>query len=238
MPCLARVRCLSLSSARVRVLIVEDDVKLAGFLVRALAEEGYTSDRCSTGGDAIVQAGACSYEVVILDWMLPDLDGLEVCRTLRRTGVGVPVLMLTARGELRERVLGLKSGADDYLVKPFEVEELIARIHALLRRTQGARRVNLGGMEIDLEKRCVVIEGVPVYVTGRELDVLLHLANRVNEVVTRGELLSRVWQMPFDPGSNVVDVQVRRLREKLGPRAWMVETVRGVGYRLRSSHGP
>jgi DNA-binding response OmpR family regulator len=153
---------------------------------------------------------------------------------LRRTGSNVPVLMLTARGELRERVLGLKSGADDYLVKPFEVEELVARIHALLRRTQGARRVNLSGMEIDLERRCVVIDGVQVAITGRELDLLLHLANRVNEVVTRAELLARIWQMPFDPGSNVVDVQVRRLREKLGTRAWMVETVRGVGYKLRS----
>ena len=217
-----------------KVLVVEDNPKVARFLRRLLSDEGLVADACADGDEAVRQVRNGVYDLVLLDWMLPGQDGLAVCRELRRVGSNVPVLMLTARGELRERVLGLKSGADDYLVKPFEVEELVARIHALLRRTQGARRVNLGGMEIDLEKRCVVIDGVPVSITGRELDLLLHLANRVNEVVTRAELLARIWQMPFDPGSNVVDVQVRRLREKLGPRAWMVETVRGAGYRLRS----
>jgi DNA-binding response OmpR family regulator len=217
-----------------KVLVVEDNPKVARFLRRLLTDEGLVADACADGDEAVRQVRNGLYDLVLLDWMLPGQDGLSVCRELRRTGSNVPVLMLTARGELRERVLGLKSGADDYLVKPFEVEELIARIHALLRRTQGARRVNLSGMEIDLERRCVVIDGVQVAITGRELDLLLHLANRVNEVVTRAELLARIWQMPFDPGSNVVDVQVRRLREKLGSRAWMVETVRGVGYRLRS----
>jgi len=217
-----------------KVLVVEDNPKVARFLRRLLTDEGLVADACADGDEAVRQVRNGVYDLVLLDWMLPGQDGLAVCRELRRTGSSVPVLMLTARGELRERVLGLNSGADDYLVKPFEVEELVARIHALLRRTQGARRVNLSGMEIDLERRCVVIDGVQVSITGRELDLLLHLANRVNEVVTRAELLARIWQMPFDPGSNVVDVQVRRLREKLGTRAWMVETVRGVGYRLRS----
>jgi len=207
---------------------------VARFLRRLLSDEGLVADGCADGDEAVRQVKDGRYDLVLLDWMLPGQDGLSVCRELRRSGSKVPVLMLTARSELRERVLGLKSGADDYVVKPFEVEELVARIHALLRRTQGARQVNLGGMEIDLERRCVVIDARPVFVTGRELDLLLHLANRVNEVVTRAELLARIWQMPFDPGSNVVDVQVRRLREKLGTRAWMVETVRGVGYRLRS----
>ncbi|HEY3257072.1 MAG TPA: response regulator transcription factor [Polyangiaceae bacterium] len=217
-----------------KVLVVEDNPKVARFLRRLLTDEGLVADACADGDEAVRQAKNGIYDLVLLDWMLPGQDGLAVCRELRRSGSNVPVLMLTARGELRERVLGLKSGADDYLVKPFEVEELVARIHALLRRTQGARRLNLGGMELDLEKRCVVVDGLPVSITGRELDLLLHLAHRVNEVVTRTELLARIWQMPFDPGSNVVDVQVRRLREKLGTRAWMVETVRGVGYRLRS----
>lgn len=217
-----------------KVLVVEDNPKVARFLRRLLSDEGLVADACADGDEAVRQVKNGLYDLVLLDWMLPGQDGLSVCRELRRIGSNVPVLMLTARGELRERVLGLKSGADDYLVKPFEVEELVARIHALLRRTHGARRVSLGGMEIDLEKRCVVIDGIEVAITGRELDLLLHLANRVNDVVTRAELLSRIWQMPFDPGSNVVDVQVRRLREKLGTRAWMVETVRGVGYRLRS----
>lgn len=222
------------STKSLKVLVVEDNPKVARFLRRLLTDEGLVADACADGDEAVRQVRNGVYDLVLLDWMLPGQDGLAVCRELRRTGSNVPVLMLTARGEVRERVLGLNSGADDYLVKPFEVEELVARIHALLRRTQGARRVNLGGMEIDLERRCVVIDSVPVAITGRELDLLLHLANRVNEVVTRAELLSRIWQMPFDPGSNVVDVQVRRLREKLGTRAWMVETVRGVGYRLRS----
>ncbi|HYQ25646.1 MAG TPA: response regulator transcription factor [Polyangiaceae bacterium] len=217
-----------------KVLVVEDNPKVARFLRRLLSDEGLVADGCADGDEAVRQVKDGRYDLVLLDWMLPGQDGLSVCRELRRSGSKVPVLMLTARSELRERVLGLKSGADDYVVKPFEVEELVARIHALLRRTQGARQVNLGGMEIDLERRCVVIDARPVFVTGRELDLLLHLANRVNEVVTRAELLARIWQMPFDPGSNVVDVQVRRLREKLGTRAWMVETVRGVGYRLRS----
>lgn len=217
-----------------KVLVVEDNPKVARFLRRLLTDEGLVADGCADGDEAVRQVRNGVYDLVLLDWMLPGQDGLSVCRELRRTGSNVPVLMLTARGEVRERVLGLNSGADDYLVKPFEVEELVARIHALLRRTRGARRVNLSGMEIDLERRCVVIDGAQVSITGRELDLLLHLANRMNEVVTRAELLARIWQMPFDPGSNVVDVQVRRLREKLGTRAWMVETVRGVGYRLRS----
>jgi DNA-binding response OmpR family regulator len=217
-----------------KVLVVEDNPKVARFLRRLLSDEGLVADGCADGDEAVRQVKNGRYDLVLLDWMLPGQDGLSVCRELRRSGSKVPVLMLTARSELRERVLGLKSGADDYVIKPFEVEELVARIHALLRRTQGARQVNLGGMEIDLERRCVVIDARPVFVTGRELDLLLHLANRVNEVVTRAELLARIWQMPFDPGSNVVDVQVRRLREKLGTRAWTVETVRGVGYRLRS----
>jgi DNA-binding response OmpR family regulator len=217
-----------------KVLIVEDNLKVARFLRRVLSDEGWVADCCGDGEDAVAQLQHGGYDLVLLDWMLPGRDGLAVCRELRRTGCNVPILMLTARGELSERVLGLRSGADDYLVKPFEVEELVARIHALLRRTRGARKVAVGGVEVDLEKRSLTIEGAQVYLTGRELDVWLHLANRAEQVVTRGELLSKVWQMPFDPGSNVVDVQVRRLREKLGTRAWMLETVRGAGYRLRS----
>jgi DNA-binding response OmpR family regulator len=221
-------------SRSLKVLVVEDNLKVARFLRRVLSDEGLVADSCADGEDAVQQLKQGAYDLVLLDWMLPGRDGLAVCRELRRTGSNMPILMLTARGELNERVLGLRSGADDYLVKPFEVEELVARIHALLRRTRGARRIAIGGVEIDLEKRGLLIDGAQVFLTGRELDVLLHLASRVDEVVTRGELLSRVWQMPFDPGSNVVDVQVRRLREKLGARASMVETVRGVGYRLRS----
>ena len=155
-----------------KVLVVEDNPKVSRFLLRVLSDEGLVADSCENGDDAVAQTKNGVYDLVILDWMLPNKDGLSVCRELRRAGNNVPILMLTARGEVRERVLGLESGADDYLVKPFEVEELVERIHALLRRTRSSRRVSVGDLEIDLEKRSLVIEGSPVSLTGRELDVL------------------------------------------------------------------
>jgi DNA-binding response OmpR family regulator len=215
-------------------LIVEDDAKLAGFLVRAIGEEGFTADRCTSGTDALVQAGAVAYEVMILDWMLPDLDGLEVCRSLRRAGVSVPILMLTARGELRERVLGLDAGADDYLVKPFEIDELLARLHALIRRATGHRRLEVGPLVIDRAGRKASLDGMALELKPRELGILVHLAQRANEVVPRTELIAQLWQGQIDPSSNVVEVQISRVRDKLGVHAWMIETLRGRGYRLRT----
>jgi two-component system OmpR family response regulator len=174
-------------------------------------------------------------DIALLDWMLPGKDGVAVCLELRKAGCRVPVLMLTARGELRERVLGLDAGADDYLVKPFEVEEFVARVRALLRRSHANRRVSVGDLELDIESRRVLVAGAPADLTAREFAVMLHLAESVDKIVTRGELLQRVWNIQFDPGSNVVEVQMRRLREKLGAAAWMIETVRGAGYRLRTT---
>lgn len=217
-----------------KILIVEDDAKLSRFLARVVAEEGYTPDTCASGADAVAQARTGLYELIVLDWMLPDLDGLAVCRELRRAGLTTPILMLTARGELRERVLGLETGADDYLVKPFEIEELLARIRALLRRSSGFSRIVCGDLEVDRMSRRALLRGAALDLTTREYALLLHLVLRAERVVPKSELLSHVWEMKFDPGSNLVEVHVSRLRDKLGEHAWMIETVRGVGYRLRT----
>jgi len=217
-----------------KILIVEDDAKVARFVARVLAEEGFVTDLCVNGADAVRQASAVIYNVILLDWMLPDLDGLAVCRELRRAGSTAPIIMLTARGELRERVLGLEAGADDYIVKPFEVEELLARIHALMRRAHGFGRLVLGDLELDRLQRRATLQGKPLELTTREYALLLFLAHQVDQVVTRSELLTHVWSTHFDPGSNLVDVHISRLRDKLGVHAWMIDTVRGKGYRLRT----
>lgn len=216
-----------------KALIVEDDVKVARFVARVLGEEGFVADVCSRGADAVQQARAVDYDVILLDWMLPDLDGLEVCRELRRGGSVAPIIMLTARGEVRERVLGLAAGADDYVVKPFEIDELLARIQALLRRTQGFGRLQVGALEFDRMRRAVTLAGRPLDLTAREYALLLLLAHHEGRPVGRSEMLAQVWSTSFDPGSNLVDVQISRLRDKLGEHAWMIDTVRGRGYRLR-----
>jgi DNA-binding response OmpR family regulator len=219
----------------VKILVVEDDRKLARFLHRVLCEEGYTADVCASGTEAIERARSGIYKLMVLDWMIPDSDGLVVCRELRRVGCDISILMLTARGELSERVLGLKAGADDFLVKPFEVAELIARIKALLRRTRGPLRLRFGLLEIDCEQRRVNVADQSIELTTREFNVLLHLAHHAGQVVTRNALLTEIWSTSFDPESNVVEVHVSRLREKLGQAARLIETVRGKGYRLQSA---
>lgn len=216
-----------------KILVVEDDKRLSRFIVRVLTEEGFAVDSCSCGSDAARQARGVLYDAVVLDWMLPDVDGLTVCRELRQAGNSVPVLMLTARGEVREKVLGLEAGADDYMVKPFDVEELVARVNALIRRASGHAQLRCGPVEIDRVARQVRCNGALIELTSREYALLLHLAYHAGKVVTRSELLSRVWETNFDPSSNFVEVHVSRLRDKLGDAASMIETVRGVGYRLR-----
>jgi DNA-binding response OmpR family regulator len=203
-------------------------------LERVLSEEGYSIDRCGSGADAVTQVRASSYDLVLLDWMIPDLDGIEVCRQIRRSGSTVPILMLTARDQVSERVLGLDAGADDYVVKPFEVEELLARIHALLRRSGGHAQLKLGALEIDRAGRRALLSGKPLDLTMREFALLLHLAHRADRIVGKSELLMQVWSIRFDPESNVVEVHISRLRDKLGRHQWMIETVRGRGYRLRT----
>lgn len=217
-----------------KILVVEDDPKVARFVVRVLSEEGFTVDLCRTGIDGVEQARTGLYDLIVLDWMLPDIDGLAVCRDVRVAGVVAPILMLTARGETKERVIGLESGADDYMVKPFEVEEFVARVRALLRRSAGFARVRCGDLEVDRVGHRALLGGEAMNLTSREYALLVYLLQKADHVVTRSELLAHVWETPFDPGSNLVEVHVSRLREKLGKHAWMIETVRGAGYRLRS----
>ena len=151
-----------------KALVLEDDPKIARFVAQVLREEGYAVDHCATGADALRLAELGGYELVILDWMVPDIDGLSVCRELRRRGVVTPILMLSARGQVSERVLGLETGADDYLVKPFEVEELVARARALARRTVGYARIRCGELEIDRIERHVFLAGRRLALTARE----------------------------------------------------------------------
>lgn len=221
----------------VKLLVIEDDLKLARLLTRVLQEEGYVVDGCAKGEAGLRQAASGLYDLVVLDWMLPDVDGLSLCRRLRERGASLPILMLTSRAELSERVIALDAGVDDYVVKPFEIEELVARIRALLRRIAGLGRIRVGALEMDPSKRTVTLASAPLELTAREQALLAHLARRADQVVTRSELLAHVWSTQFDPGSNLVEVHVSRLREKLGRAAWMIETVRGSGYRLRSSRG-
>jgi len=216
-----------------RLLVVEDDSKLARFLSRVLTEEGYLVDCCSDGGNAIERALSGAYDCIVLDWMLPGRDGIDVSRELRRQRCDIPILMLTARGELSERVLGLRSGADDYLAKPFEIEELLARIEALLRRALRSGQLHAGPLTIHRNERKATLGGRALSVTERELALLGHLAMRSGQVVSRAEILARVWGMNFDPESNLIEVHISRLRDKLGDHADMIETVRGRGYRLR-----
>jgi DNA-binding response OmpR family regulator len=221
-----------------KVLVVEDDKKLARFLSQALTEEGYVVDTCARGRDALTQSGHIAYSLIVLDWMLPDLDGVTVCREIRRSASNVPILMLTARAEVGERVTGLDAGADDYMTKPFELEELLARVRAAIRRGQSEpQTIRVGSLAIDLVEHLVHVEGTRLDLTPKEYSLLVLLARNAGRVVPRSEILSQVWETVRDPGSNVIEVNVKNLRDKLGPSAPALETVRGVGYRLMLLEG-
>lgn len=215
-----------------KVLVVEDNAKLASFLTRALSEEGYQVDQVTDGATAIEQAQAIAYDTIVLDWMLPQFDGLHVCRVLRSAGCTTPILLLTARGETQEKVLGLDAGADDYLTKPFDLSELLARIRACTRRKGSENVLRMGPLVLDRSQRSARLDGHTLDLTPREFALLAYLMREAGRIVPRSELLSKIWEANFDPSSNVIDVHVRNLREKLGARATMLETVRGVGYRF------
>jgi len=217
-----------------KILVVEDNEKLASFLTRALAEEGYTVDRVVDGATAVQQAQVIAYDLILLDWMLPKLDGLSVCRTLRAGGSAAPILLLTARSETAEKVLGLDAGADDYLTKPFDLSELLARVRACIRRRGTEALLRVGPLVIERSTRVARLEAKTLDLTPREFALLSYLAREAGRIVPRTELLSKVWETNFDPSSNVVDVHIRNLREKLDAHAALLETVRGVGYRLRA----
>jgi two-component system, OmpR family, response regulator len=222
---------------RMRILIVEDELRMASLIRRGLAHEGLAADVAGTGEDALWMAQAHDYDVLVLDVMLPDIDGFEVCRRLRAVGVWSPVLMLTARDSVEDRVAGLDSGADDYLVKPFAFAELLARLRALARRGETGRPAVLavGDLRLDPATREVTRGSQPISLSAKEFALLETFMRRPGEVLSRLHLLEHAWDFAYENRSNVVDVYVRRLRRKIDEpfRQESLETVRGVGYRLR-----
>jgi two-component system OmpR family response regulator len=220
-----------------RILVVEDSVKMAALLKRGLEEEGYTVAVARTGEDGLWMAAETPNDVVVLDVMLPDMDGFEVCRRMRERGEWAPVLMLTARHGVADRVCGLDAGADDYLTKPFAFTELAARTRALLRRGAPERpvRLTVGDLTLDPATRATFRGEATISLSAKEFALLEYFMRHPGEVLSRSRLIEHVWDFAYDGGSNVVDVYVRYLRRKIdlpfGRRD--LETVRGVGYRLR-----
>jgi two-component system OmpR family response regulator len=224
-----------------RALVVEDELKMAALIRRGLVEEGYAADVARTGEDAIVMARATPYDTIVLDVMLPRLDGFGVCRELRGSGVWTPILMLTARDGVEDRVAGLDAGADDYLVKPFSFAELLARLRALARRGLAERPTVLeaGSLRLDPATRQVWRSDAPVELSAKEFALLETFMRRPGQVLSRLDLLEHAWDYAYENRSNVVDVYVGYLRAKIdrpfGRRS--IETVRGAGYRLRGDGG-
>jgi DNA-binding response OmpR family regulator len=216
----------------VKVLVVEDEDRIASFLGKGLRAQGYAVERAATGAEALGRARDPNLDLIILDLGLPDIDGSDVLRRIRQLGSNVPVIILTARGDLDDRVRGLDLGADDYIAKPFAFDELLARVRARLRRPgdeQGAT-LRAGDVELDLRTRRAKAGERSVDLTAREFALLETFMRHPQQVLSREQLLSRVWGFAFDPGSNLVDVYVRYLRRKLGEG--VIQTVRGLGYRL------
>jgi two-component system, OmpR family, response regulator len=222
-----------------RLLVVEDDRKLSRALRRGLEQEGYGVDAADNGDTALELASEHEYDAVVLDVMLPGRDGFAVCRALRQSERWVPVIMLTARADVNDRIRGLDEGADDYLVKPFDFGELLARLRALIRREPPDRVALLeaGDLQVDPQTRIAKRDGEEIELTARELAVLEVLARHAGHVGTREELLGQVWDEDYEGSPNVVDVYVGYLRKKLerpsGPR--LIRTVRGVGFVLETS---
>jgi DNA-binding response OmpR family regulator len=214
----------------VSVLLVEDDRRLSALLARRLSEEGYPASTSASGLEGLEMARTGRFDLVVLDRMLPAMDGVSVVRELRASGIQLPVLMLTAKDTVEDRVEGLHGGADDYLVKPFAFSELLARIEALTRRLGNDARLSVGPVELDPAARRVRVSGQEVELTAREFDVLECLLRNTGRVLTRAELKDAVWDFDFDAETKVVDLYVHYLRKKLGRAAGVIETVRGVGY--------
>ncbi len=219
-----------------RVLVIEDDQEAARLLARGLREEGWVVDVAHTGEAGDEMACVNSYDAIVLDWLLPDRDGIAVCRGLRAGGLHVPILLLTARDAVEDRVLGLNAGADDYLTKPFAFAELLARLHALLRRSELTRPVQLtvGDLTLDPRSHAVTRGGVPISLTPREYAILETLMRRAGEVVSRVHLGESVWENDLDSLTNLVDVHMSHLRRKVDRAGAppLIHTVRGYGYRL------
>lgn len=226
-----------IASADMKVLVVEDDRKILSFIRKGLREQGFTVDVSRDGDEGYTLATTQVYDAIVLDIMLPGRDGLSVLRGLRDRKNTVPVILLTARTTLDERVEGLGLGADDYLTKPFYMEELIARLHALVRRASGEKlsMLQAGDVTVNLITREVTRADSPVELTAREFGLLELLIRSPGRVFTRTQLLEHVWGYDFDPETNVVDVYIRRVRSKIDVEGQpsLIDTVRGVGYRFR-----
>ncbi len=221
------------------LLVVEDDVKAAAYLCKGLRESGHNVDHAADGKDGLFMAMENEYDVIVIDRMLPELDGLSVVRTLRAAKKKTPVLVLSALGEVADRVQGLNAGSDDYLVKPFAFSELLARLDALMRRSDGeTSKTSLGvaDLEIDLLSREVRRGGILIELQPREFRLLEYLMRHAGQVVTRTMLLENVWDYHFDPQTNVIDVHISRLRGKIDRNfdQTLLQTIRGAGYCLRA----
>jgi DNA-binding response OmpR family regulator len=220
-----------------KILVVEDEQKIASFVRKGLEAQGFVVDVSLRGDEGFSMATTRPYDAAVLDIMLPGRDGLSILRNLREQKNPLPVILLTARGELNERLEGLNLGADDYLTKPFHIEELIARLHAITRRAGGAAQsiLQVADLTMNLLTRKVARAGQPIELTVREFALLEHLMRSPGRVLTRVEICERVWDYNFDPGTNLVDVYIQRIRKKVDGDASvkLIETIRGVGYRIR-----
>lgn len=221
----------------VNVLFVEDEAKIANFVRAGLKEQGFVVDYCDNGDDGYLRALDNEYDVIILDIMMPGKDGLSILKLLRRQGRNAPVILLTARNELDDRLQGLNLGADDYIAKPFFVEELAARIHAVVRRSVSERQnlLGVGPIKLDRITREVTCNHQAIELTSREFNLLEYLMRSPGRVFTRTQILEHVWGYDFNPNTNVVDVCIQRIRKKIDPidEAVWIESIRGVGYRFR-----
>jgi DNA-binding response OmpR family regulator len=220
-----------------RILVIEDEPRILGFLARGLEAEGFTVHASRNGRDGLKRARRDTYDLVLLDLLLPGLDGLSVLRELNRLRPDMPVVIVSARSDLPTKLRGFGLGAADYLSKPFSFDELIARIHVQLRRNgrgEDGQVLRAGTLALDLTRREVQLDGATVQLSDREFRVLHHLLEHQGEVISRERLLSEVWGYHFNPGSNVVDVCIRRLRKKLGADA-PIETIRHAGYRVTAA---
>jgi two-component system, OmpR family, response regulator len=222
-----------------RVLVVEDEKKTAAFIRKALQTEGFAVDVCHNGEDATTAAGLTAFDAIVLDIMLPGRDGLSVLKQLRAKQVPTPVLLLSARGEVNERVEGLNAGADDYLAKPFVLAELVARVRALGRRASDSRAtvLQISNLTLDTVSHIAARDGRPIELTAREYRLLEFLMRSTGRICGRMAILEKVWDYDFDPGSNLVDVNVMRLREKIDAdfEPKLLHTVRGLGYLIKES---
>jgi len=219
-----------------RILVIEDDPKIASFIVNGLKQSGFAVDHCSDGEDGLARAQAISYDAAVVDIMLPKLDGLSVIRELRNKNVRTPVLILSAKATVDDRVRGLQSGGDDYLTKPFAFSELLARVQALIRRatqTPEPTRLTVGDLTMDLLKREVHRGEEKIELQPREFALLEYLMRHSTRPVTKTMILEHIFDYSFDPQTNVVDVLVHRLRSKVDKGRAMIHTIRGVGYVLR-----